>query len=116
MSAVDFLRHFIESGWVAAVAIVVLGLEFLAIAFVRVRGARWITLLDLTLMAAPGVLLLSALLAALRDVHWAWVAASVASALPLHLLDLRRRARLLRYAAVAAQDAAAATLPPRSPR
>ena len=107
MSILDLLRQFIESGWVAALAIVVLVVEFLVIAFIRVRGERWIALLDMTLMAAPGILLLAALLAALRGLHWGWIAACLASALPLHLLDIRRRARLLRCAAAAAPETAA---------
>lgn len=108
----DFLYDFMFSGAAAGVALAVLGLEVVLLTLVRIAGRPWIALLDLVLMTLPGALLLLALIAALRDLHWAWLAACLTAAWPLHLLDLRRRAYWQRVAVGAATPAGAASSPP----
>lgn len=77
---------FFASGRAADVILLILILELL-----------WLTLgkrlpaLDAAGLVLPGLLIVLGLRAALIGAHWTMIAAPLALAFPVHLLDLRRR-------------------------
>lgn len=77
-----------ESGHAADIVLAVLAAEAL---WLRTRGWQASQLLGLL---GPAALMVLGLRAALTGAEWYWVSLPVALAFPLHLMDLRERARV----------------------
>ena len=81
------MQWLFESGHAADVVLAVLAAEAVLL---RLRGWR---VAELAGLLGPAALIVLGLRAALVGADWYWVALPVALAFPLHLLDLRARAR-----------------------
>ncbi|MBV7266396.1 hypothetical protein [Erythrobacter ani] len=81
------MAWFFQSGHAGDLILLVLAGEAL---WLRLRGWRWAEIAGLL---GPAVLIVLGLRAALVGAEWYWVAAPLALSLPLHLFDLRMRAK-----------------------
>jgi hypothetical protein len=80
------------SGRAIDLILVLVAVEFAALAWRRRRGASpGAAILDIALWLAPGVCLLMALRCALTGAPWTFVWAWLAASLPVHVADLIRR-------------------------
>ena len=82
------MNGFISGGHVADVVLMVLLLEAIVL-----RTRRW-RMADIATMLLPAAFMLVALRAALTGANWPWIALPLAASFPVHLADLRRRARM----------------------
>lgn len=83
------MEEFVRSGSAVDLALCAIAVECAAV--LVLKGYRKAGSLALTLGAGASLLL--ALRAALTGAEWVWIAAWMAAAMPLHLLDLWLRAR-----------------------
>jgi hypothetical protein len=82
------VQSFFESGRAADLILVILALELLWLGL-----TRRLPLADAIGLVLPGLLIVLGLRSALTGAAWLWIAAPLALAFPIHLLDLRRRLR-----------------------
>jgi len=80
------VQGFFESGRAADLILLILVLELIWLGL-----SRRLSWADAVGLAVPGLLIVLGLRAALTGASWPWIAAPLALALPVHLLDLRRR-------------------------
>ena len=80
------MAAFFASGHAADLILFILTLELVWLAV----GGR-LPIADAIGLAVPGMLIVLGLRAALTDAEWPFIAGPLALALPVHLLDLRRR-------------------------
>ena len=81
------LAAFFASGHAADFVLAVLGIE----ALILWRAGRAIR--EVALLLLPAMLMMLGLRAALVGASWPWIALPLAASFPVHLADLRRRAR-----------------------
>ena len=84
---------FFRDGHVADVLLLVMALEFAALAWTAPRPRRRRVAAGVALAIAPGACLAMALRMALTGATWPWIALWLGLALPFHLGDLFRRRR-----------------------
>jgi len=87
------MREFLDSGHLALLALLVLGLETLALIVQRHRLPARPAIVDIALMALPGACLLLAVYCAQSLQSGVAVALALTMSLPAHLADLARRLR-----------------------
>lgn len=85
------MAYWVESGYLVEAILVLTALEWVGLsAYHRLTG-RGVEPGEFNRNLVSGMCLLLALLAALRDAWWGWVAAALTVALLAHLSDLGRR-------------------------
>lgn len=77
---------FFASGRAADLILLILALEFAWLV-----GSKRMSTADTLGLAGPGMLIVLGLRGALTGAAWPWIAAPLALALPVHLMDVRRR-------------------------
>jgi hypothetical protein len=85
------MQEYFASGRAVDVAIAVMVIEFVAIAWLHRRGGRGPKPADIAAALAGGLFLLLALRFALTGAGWPAIAAALLAALVAHLVDLARR-------------------------
>jgi hypothetical protein len=82
------VQGFFESGRAADLILLILALELLWLSL-----TKRLPLAEAAGLVLPGLLIVLGLRAALTGASWPWIAAPLALAFPVHLLDLRQRLR-----------------------
>ena len=86
----NFMQDIFANGVAVDVVLTVIALEFVVLLILRRARLRQAAI-DLFFALMPGVMLLVALRLALVGAAWPWIAGTLATSFPFHLVDLARR-------------------------